>query len=365
MSYSSHVAVLFKSRFVSGAEIALLSHTAADPFASLTDDRNDNLIIGTSPDLARWVRDLASAAFRNRVAFEHRPILNGWYTQQHGACSGDEPYTMHVFDGIALPTNNDEVLAFSWFAPSESPASANPVDKMIDDSRVFAREADQDGPAIDIHYVVVPSDVPEGKVEGHAETCARTISWAELFRRATPAVGERPSGPTLVLHLVQEHCRELLRCLVADPSLLAVLDHRRFEEVIATLLSDVGFDVVELTPPGPDGGKDIVIECFDRATDVVATYLVECKHWTSGRKIGLDVALNLSDLRSAVGADGAVVVATSGFSPTVLDLHAEFERSRVYLRDRRDIQEWTRVWERSFGAPERYCLDPQRLLSAT
>jgi hypothetical protein len=143
--------------------------------------------------------------------------------------------------------------------------------------------------------------------------------------------------------------------------MLTKIDHRRFEEMVAVLLGDVGFELVTLTPNGPDGGVDIIVEHQD-STGVSATVLIECKHWLVRSKPSIGVAATLQAARHRLGASTAVLLSSTGFAPRLVEMKAELATHDLLLADSDDLAQWVRAWERTFGSPARYQLDPMSLL---
>ena len=96
------------------------------------------------------------------------------------------------------------------------------------------------------------------------------LSWDDIFSRLAGKVGghldDCAPAFTVVLMEVVSMSRQLLRALASEPALLAGIDDRKFEELVATLLFDLGLQDVELTPPRHDGGRDIVAVHEDRVS---------------------------------------------------------------------------------------------------
>jgi Restriction endonuclease len=126
------------------------------------------------------------------------------------------------------------------------------------------------------------------------------LSWDDVVDRISvrSSEEEEEEGAEFKIVLVEivQLSRRLLRALLSKPSLLSGIDDRKFEEVVATLLFDLGLEDVELTPPRKDGGRDIIITHTDESRNR-HTYLIECKHWVSGNKVTLRWALTLLQVR--------------------------------------------------------------------
>lgn len=118
-----------------------------------------------------------------------------------------------------------------------------------------------------------------------------------------------------------------------NASALDSLAPRQFEELIASIWRDLGWDVA-LTARTRDGGKDVVA-VQDRPAK--AQYLIECKHWQ--QKVGVEVVRALYGVLEDEGATKAILVSTSGFTSEArkfVDRHSW----RLEARDYAGILEW-------------------------
>jgi len=127
----------------------------------------------------------------------------------------------------------------------------------------------------------------------------RLLSWDDVVDRLS-GQGEDQIEPefSVVLIEIVNMSRRLLRALFSEPKLLFGIDDRTFEELIATLLFDLGLEEVVLTPPRQDGGRDIIVSHTDIKQGDRYIYLIECKHWVSGNKVTSDLASEVGDLWS-------------------------------------------------------------------
>lgn len=87
------------------------------------------------------------------------------------------------------------------------------------------------------------------------------------------------------------------------------LTPRRFEEVVASVYSDIGWKV-ELTKQTRDGGVDII--CLKRSSG--ETCIVECKRYSRSRKVGIDAIDRLVGAAFITSTKSAHLVTTSAFS---------------------------------------------------
>ncbi len=121
---------------------------------------------------------------------------------------------------------------------------------------------------------------------------------------------ERGQSRILRLDLAQIN-DELIRCLTLRPELMRELDPRKFEELVAELLRDKGYEV-KLTPRSKDGGRDIL--AIKREDIGSALTLVECKRYAQNNKVGVDIVRGLYGVVSAEKATRGLLATTSYFT---------------------------------------------------
>jgi len=107
----------------------------------------------------------------------------------------------------------------------------------------------------------------------------RQVTWDEVLQRLAVDVAAAETNPpeAVVAKIIVESSRQLLRRLASQNIDWSLVDDRRFEELIATLLADIGFDV-QLTRPRQDGGVDVIAQRLDNSGHRI-TLLIECKHF--------------------------------------------------------------------------------------
>jgi restriction system protein len=130
---------------------------------------------------------------------------------------------------------------------------------------------------------------------------------------------------------------QMIVALQNEPELLFKLDPRRFEELIAELISRMGYNV-ELTPATRDGGKYIYATRRDGLATVLL--LVEAKRYAPRRLVGIEIVQRLHGVVFAESATAGIVVTTSGFTaPARTFQQRDNVRRQLSLRDYRDLQD--------------------------
>jgi CheY-like chemotaxis protein len=158
------------------------------------------------------------------------------------------------------------------------------------------------------------------------------------FLPSAKSVSERPD-PALILPArksiitVNTRLAEIFR---KDPRLLKEIDPFKFEELVAELFEEDGYEVV-LTPRRADGGKDIYVYKTD--SKLRSSFLVECKRYTPPNKVGVEIARQLYGCVQQEQRSGGVIVTTSYFTRCAKEF-ADAVPYQLFLRDIEDLNRW-------------------------
>ena len=149
-------------------------------------------------------------------------------------------------------------------------------------------------------------------------------------------------GGTLI-EIAPHITNDLIRKLKEHPTKLYDLDPRTFEELIAVVFQNFGFDV-ELTKQSRDGGKDIIAIS---STSPHLKYLIECKRYSKENAVGIGVVQRLHGVVRGDGAFKGIIATTSRFSADA-DKYLSRPNVRYNLegRDFEDIQKWLIEYEK-------------------
>jgi restriction system protein len=128
----------------------------------------------------------------------------------------------------------------------------------------------------------------------------------------------------------------MVEALKKRPEDIFKLSSRKYEELVAELLSDMGYDV-ELTPATRDGGKDIL--AYVKTGCGTLLCLVEAKRYRSDRKIGVELVRTLYGTLVDYQANSAMMVTSSSFSKDAHDFQKKHEY-QLALRDYADLTGW-------------------------
>lgn len=167
-------------------------------------------------------------------------------------------------------------------------------------------------------------------IEPHVSTLAGAIRLT--VQALTDVVFEAPSqeeSPVASVTLLMNRlARDIIRAIAARPSELQAVEWRVLERVIAEALNGLGFDA-ELTPSSKDGGKDIVLTCFERG--LRQCYVVEIKHWVSGKLVGGGHLKKFLEVVASGQHDRGLFLSTSGFVRDARNSVAHLEHSRLRI----------------------------------
>jgi len=134
----------------------------------------------------------------------------------------------------------------------------------------------------------------------------------------------------------------LMEHLKRQPETMFDLPPRKFEELVADLLVDLGYDV-ELTPATRDGGKDIL--AYMETPHGRLLCLVEAKRYRADRKVGVELVRGLYGTLADVDASSAMLVTTSSFSPDALAFQKRHQY-KLALRDYGNVVQWIEAYKK-------------------
>ena len=142
--------------------------------------------------------------------------------------------------------------------------------------------------------------------------------------------------------------REILEYLRERPDEFYSLPPRRFEEVIAAVFKNQGFDV-ELTPESNDGGYDVLAVRNDLYTGP-STYLIECKRYAADNRVGVGVVRSLLGVVKGNPESTKGILATTSYFTRGAKRFEEENLNRLSLSDYDVLRQW--LWDLSAMQPE-------------
>lgn len=201
---------------------------------------------------------------------------------------------------------------------------------------ILARHEDGLYRWIDGEVSIESRDKAEKAIVSAMYQMERTGKAAETLFEASEPVGSEADGSILVTDINTE----LKRYLNKHPGKLYDLSPRKFEELIASILEDLGFDV-ELTRATRDGGSDIIAYIRNAVCEYLT--LVECKKYAPDNKVGVGIIREVTGVHFLKRATKSLIVTTSYFSADAVKEAMKFE-NQLGLKDYDAIKEWLRQY---------------------
>ncbi len=129
---------------------------------------------------------------------------------------------------------------------------------------------------------------------------------------------------------------ELVKYFRSHPERMYDLNPRKFEELVALILQDMGYSV-ELTAEGTDGGVDIFATQKIGIGQVLL--IVDCKRYAPKNHVGVGIVRSLYGLGEMHRATKSMLATTSFFTRQAMEFEREV-RHRLSLRDYNHLLEW-------------------------
>lgn len=144
---------------------------------------------------------------------------------------------------------------------------------------------------------------------------------------------------------IEEINDELIQYLAKHPEKMRDMSPRKFEELIADMFKNQGYDVT-LTPRSKDGGIDVIAVQRDGIGTVMV--VVECKRYAESHKVGVEIARGLYGVVEQQKATRGIIATTSFFTKGVVDFRNTIPH-RLGLADFDFLSEEIKKWKKSIS----------------
>ncbi len=130
---------------------------------------------------------------------------------------------------------------------------------------------------------------------------------------------------------------EMLEHFRQNPHELYNLSPRKFEELVASIFKNNGFNV-QLTPETRDGGIDIIAVQHSAFTGETVN-LIECKRYGPSHKVGIGIVQRMLGCVYERRANKGIVITTSFFSRDAMHV-ASNHKHQLVLNDYNNLTSW-------------------------
>lgn len=156
-------------------------------------------------------------------------------------------------------------------------------------------------------------------------------------------------GGQRVSELMDSITPEVIEYLRKHPQGLYALNDRQFQELVAELLRQRGFEV-QVQAKTRDGGKDIIAVQYRQP---FAKYIIECKRYSPHVPVGIGIVQRLHGVRLEEGGTKGIIATTSWFTSDALK-RIRREDLQLEGRDFAGIVEWLNEYQRNLiSVPQR------------
>ncbi len=124
------------------------------------------------------------------------------------------------------------------------------------------------------------------------------------------------------------------------PNKLYEIEPRRFEDLIASIMKDMGFDI-ELTKATRDGGRDIIASIKNSVTDMLC--YIECKRYAPENKIGVGIVRKVVGVHTLRKPTKSIIVTTSFFTKDAIE-EAKIIENQIDLKNFNNLKDWLEMY---------------------
>tara|TARA_R110002050_G_scaffold9504_1_gene32916 strand:+ start:55702 stop:56457 length:756 start_codon:yes stop_codon:yes gene_type:complete len=222
----------------------------------------------------------------------------------------------------------------SWFKSDEIDIAGTVIRDPIDKDWsyvIVAKEEDGIYRYINGEVSLPTQDEAEAKIYSYMQSLNEKGSYQEeLYSEPELA----PSADAqLVITTIDDQIKTYFK---KNPEKMYDLSPRKFEELVADILKDMGFDV-ELTQATRDGGRDIIAH----VKNSVCSYLthIECKKYAPDNKVGVGIIREVMGVHHLRQATKSIIVTTGFFSKDAVK-EAGMVENHLALKDFNSLKEW-------------------------
>jgi len=245
--------------------------------------------------------------------------------------SEGEFYDYNVIKNPMASVLGNEV---SWFSEKENNLLATIINDRIDNDWgyvILLKEPNGEYRATEVEASFETKEIAKSKVLGKLEELVSSGKYIEELYEDDNEIEE--STQNIIITDINEEVKKYFK---KHPEKLYDLSPRKFEELVASILEDMGLDI-QLTKATRDGGTDIIASVKNALTSLLI--LVECKRYAPDNKVGVDIIRNVAGVHTLKNPAKSIIVTTSTFTKDAKEIAKELE-TRIDLKDYEDLKIW-------------------------
>jgi len=220
-----------------------------------------------------------------------------------------------------------------WFEDKENNLIATIVKDKIDSDWsyvILAKDSDDEYRAIEVEVSLESEEISELRINSKLSELIKSGEFREELYSDDDTSIEKSS---IVITDINDEIKKYLK---KHPDKLYDLTPRRFEELVASILEDMGLNV-QLTQATRDGGTDIIAEFKSAVTSFLI--LVECKRYSPKNKVGVGIIREVAGVHSFKQPSKSIIVTTSTFTKPAKEA-AAILKEQIDLKDYFSLKEW-------------------------
>lgn len=192
---------------------------------------------------------------------------------------------------------------------------------------IFALDSDGEYRALDLKVSL------ESEEHAEHELIMRMASFAQMSQVEENLYINESNKESFLITNIDDEVKKYFK---KHPEKLYQLSSRKFEELVADILKDFGFNV-ELTKATRDGGSDIIASIKNALTSFLV--LVECKKYSQDNKVGVGIIREVIGVHTLKQPSKSIIVTTSYFTQDAINEAGSF-MEKLELKDYNALKGW-------------------------
>lgn len=222
----------------------------------------------------------------------------------------------------------------SWFSEKDSNLLATIIKDKIDSDWAYVilvKQPNNKYRAIEVETSFDTKEIAESKVISKLEELVTSGEYVEKLYEDDNELDEPKQS--IIITDINEEVKKYFK---KHPEKLYDISPRKFEELVASILEDMGLDV-QLTKATRDGGTDIIASIKNALTSILI--LVECKRYAPDNKVGVGIIRNVAGVHTLRNPAKSIIVTTSTFTKDAIKEAKELEK-KIDLKDYDNLKDW-------------------------